>query len=67
MALIQVLYHIYWSVNAVLSHKYGSKINTIAVAGGTLALNAFLTSRVLLFFETRLLSNQIDADHKKYL
>lgn len=67
VAFLQLMYHLYWSVTAVYSHKYGGKLNTLAVTVGTLALNAFVTIRVLLFFETRLLSDHIDADHKKYL
>lgn len=67
VAFLQVLYHIYWALNAVYSHKFGGKLNSLAVVVGTLALNLFVTIKVLLFFETRLLSNHIDADHKKYL
>ncbi|SGZ48939.1 CIC11C00000002081 [Sungouiella intermedia] len=67
VAFLQLLYHAYWAISSVYSHRFGGKLNSLAVVIGTLALNLFVTIKVLLFFETRLLSDQIDADHKKYL
>lgn len=67
VAVLQVLYHLYWSAGALRSQKYGSTLNTMTVVGGLLVANIFVSIKVLLFFETKLLSDQIDADHKKYI
>lgn len=60
-------YHVWWAVGAFYQNKYGSKLGNVAVILGGLALNGFISVRFLLFCETRLLSNGIDADHKKYI
>lgn len=60
-------YHAWWVVRALYSKKYGSSLNTVVVAGGSLLLNFVVSAYVLIFLETRLLSDHIDADHKKYL
>lgn len=66
-AFLIFCYHVWWSIQAFYYRRFGSAFNSLVVVGGALALNAFVMIRVLLFFETRLLSNHIDADHKKYL
>lgn len=60
-------YHVWWAVKAFYHNKYGSTFGNILLILGGLALNGFISVRFLLFCETRLLSNGIDADHKKYI
>lgn len=60
-------YHAWWVVQALYSKKYGSNLNTLVVAGGSLVLNFAASAYTLIFLETRLLSDHIDSDHKKYL
>lgn len=67
LAFGQVSYHLYWAIGALRYSKYGGTLNTVAVVIGSLVVNLFITTKVLMFFETKLLSDQIDADHKKYL
>lgn len=67
LGFCQLIYHVYWAFSSIFDHRFGGALNSAAVVGGSLVLNVFLTIRVLLFCETRLLSDQIDADHKKYL
>lgn len=61
------LYHLYWVIIAINDRKFGGLLWSLLVTVGSLALSSFIMIRVLLFFETRLLSDDIDADHKKYL
>lgn len=61
------IYHLYWAVLAINGRRFGSLLPSLTIAVGSLALSAFVMIRILLFCETRLLSNDIDADHKKYL
>lgn len=67
LAFGQVSYHLYWAFGALRYSRYGSTLNTAAVVIGSLVVNVFVTTKVLLFCETKLLSDQIDADHKKYI
>lgn len=60
-------YHFWWSFGAFYERKFGSASVTLVILLAGFALNIYVTIKVLLFFETRLLSNSIDADHKKYI
>lgn len=60
-------YHCWWALGALYNNEYGSLLkNTIIIVGG-LVLNAYVSVQILLFIETRFLSNGIDSDHKKYI
>lgn len=67
VAFLLGIYHIWWSVKAFHSNKFGSHFSNLMIIVGGLVLNAVVSVKVLLFFETRLLSDSIDADHKKYI
>ncbi|OBA18014.1 hypothetical protein METBIDRAFT_47730 [Metschnikowia bicuspidata var. bicuspidata NRRL YB-4993] len=60
-------YHVWWAVNAFYHNKFGSNLSNFMIIVGGLALNAYLSVQFLLLCETKLLSNGIDADHKKYI
>lgn len=60
-------YHLYWAIGAFYHNRFGSTLNNVVVIIGSMALNAFVSIKTLVFLETRLLSNNIDADHKKYI
>lgn len=60
-------YHLYWAIGAFYHDRFGSTLNNVAVIVGSLALNLFVSIKTLVFLETRLLSDNIDADHKKYI
>lgn len=60
-------YHIWWGIKAYYNNQFGSTAYNLIVIVGSLALNAFVCIKGLVYLETRLLSNDIDADHKKYI
>lgn len=60
-------YHVWWAITAFYYNRFGSNLNNAVIIVGGLALNAFVSIKTLVFLETRLLSNNIDADHKKYI
>ncbi|GEQ71294.1 hypothetical protein JCM33374_g4976 [Metschnikowia sp. JCM 33374] len=60
-------YHVWWAINAFYHNRFGSTLNNLILIVGGLALNAYISVKFLLFCETKLLSNGIDADHKKYI
>lgn len=67
VALALFLYHLYWVIIAINDRKFGGLLSTVAITIGSIALSSFIMIRILLFLETRLLSDDIDADHKKFL
>lgn len=60
-------YHLYWAIGAFYHNRFGSTLENVLIIVGSMALNAFISIKTLVFLETRLLSNNIDADHKKYI
>lgn len=60
-------YHIWWAVGAFYHNRFGSTFNNLMIIAGGLVLNGYVSVQFLLFCETRLLSDGIDADHKKYI
>lgn len=67
VAFLLFIYHLYWVIHAINDRKFGSFFWSLSVSIGSIVLSSFVMIRILLFLETRLLSNDIDADHKKYL
>lgn len=67
VVFLVISFHTWWVFNALYNKKYGSNLNTLVVAGGSLVLDFAACVYALIFLETRLLSDHIDADHKKYL
>lgn len=60
-------YHLWWAVRAFYHNKYGSTFNNIMIIAGGFILNAVVMAKALQFLEIKLLSDAIDADHKKYI
>lgn len=60
-------YHVWWAMNAFYANRFGLTINNLMIIAGGLVLNGYVSVKFLLFCETRLLSDGIDADHKKYI
>lgn len=67
IVFLLISFHAWWAFHALYNKKYGSNLNTLVVAGGSLVLDFAACVYGLVFLETRLLSDHIDADHKKYL
>lgn len=67
VAFLVFIYLLYLALTAIHERKFGGFLVSTAVSMGLLSALAFVGVKVLLFCETRLLSNDIDADHKKYL
>lgn len=60
-------FHLYWAVGALYSNRFGGVFSNLVIIVGGLAVDFFVSIKVLLYAETHLLSDGIDADHKKYL
>ncbi|KAM9906573.1 hypothetical protein OXX79_001481 [Metschnikowia pulcherrima] len=60
-------YHVWWAVSAFYQNRFGSMFSNLMIIVGGLALNGYVCVKFLLFCETKLLSDGIDADHKKYI
>lgn len=65
--VIVFTYHLVWAVKALYGKRFGSTLNTVVIAVGSLVVHFAATTSFLMFLETRWLSNHIDADHKKYI
>lgn len=60
-------FHTYWAVMLMINNVHGYFLINLFVGPVTLLLNGFLTFKILSYFNTVLLDNHIDADHKKYI
>lgn len=61
------IFHVWWSVKAFYHDRFGSRLYNVVVILGGLLLNAFVSIKSLVYLETRILSDGIDSDHKKYI
>ncbi|RKP31892.1 hypothetical protein METBISCDRAFT_26195 [Metschnikowia bicuspidata] len=60
-------FHVCWAIKAFYHDRYGSALYNVVIIVGGLVLNATVSIYFLVFLETCLLSDGIDADHKKYI
>lgn len=67
LAFLVWCYHLYWAVGALYENRYGGIFNNLMLIVGGFILEVYVTAKALLFLESKILTTDIDADHKKYL
>lgn len=59
--------HLLWAVKVLYYKTYGGFLNNLILGPGTFVANVVITFKVLTYLNEKILGDNIDADHKKYI
>ncbi|KAK6203442.1 uncharacterized protein RJT21DRAFT_27284 [Scheffersomyces amazonensis] len=67
LALVAWIYHGIWALKVMIYKPYGNILNNLIYGPGTLVANVGLSLKLIGAINTKLLTDKIEADYKKYI
>ncbi|ODV67111.1 hypothetical protein HYPBUDRAFT_139606 [Hyphopichia burtonii NRRL Y-1933] len=60
-------YQALWAIGVIFDNRFGSLVNNLVFGIGSLIASGGIAIKVVTYLNDRLLTDTIDADHKKYI